>query len=100
PWSVRDRGRTVADGVRADISELTLVHILARVDDIVTVSEDDIRHAVVTLDGSAAVTAEPSGALAASAYLRHAGELPVGRTVAVVSGGNIDPALLRVLLSQ
>ncbi|MGH3657473.1 MAG: threonine ammonia-lyase, partial [Micromonosporaceae bacterium] len=48
PWSVRDRGRTVADGVRADISELTLVHILARVDDIVTVSEDDIRHAVVT----------------------------------------------------
>jgi threonine dehydratase len=42
--------------------------------------------------------AEPSGAVAAAAYLHHQDELPGGQTVAIVSGGNIDPAVLRALL--
>ncbi|MGH8881679.1 MAG: threonine ammonia-lyase [Stackebrandtia sp.] len=100
PWSVEDRGRTVADGVRTDVGELTLAHILERVDDIVTVTEDDIRDTVVTLARTANITAEPSGALAAAAYLRGPEGLPAGRTVAVVSGGNIDPALRQELLNQ
>ena len=43
----------------------------------------------------ARLVAEPSGAVAAAAFLHHRDELPAGATVAVVSGGNMDPAVLR-----
>jgi len=44
--------------------------------------------------------AEPGGAVAVAACLFHAGELPdVGVRVAVLSGGNVDPALLASVLS-
>lgn len=100
PWSVPDRVRTIADGLRAELSELTLGHIAARVDDILTVSETEIRSTVATLVRLAGITAEPSGAVATAGYLYHAAELPPGKVVAVVSGGNIDPALLRDLLAE
>jgi threonine dehydratase len=39
--------------------------------------------------------AEPSGAVASAAFLFHPERLPASNvTVAVISGGNIDPALL------
>jgi threonine dehydratase len=44
--------------------------------------------------------AEPSGAVATAAFLHHRDRLPPGRTVAVVSGGNIDPTVLRALLDR
>ena len=37
-------------------------------------------------------------AVSTAAFLHHRDQLPAGRTVAVVSGGNIDPAVLRRLL--
>jgi len=44
---------------------------------------------------------EPSGAVAAAALLFHASELPQYRkAVAVVSGGNVDPALLAEVLTE
>jgi threonine dehydratase len=44
---------------------------------------------------------EPSGAVAAAALLFHAAELPPYTTaVAVVSGGNVDPALLARVLTE
>ena len=48
----------------------------------------------------ARLVAEPSGAVAAAGYLFHRELLPPGKTVAVVSGGNIDPAVLRALLDR
>jgi threonine dehydratase len=69
------------------------------VDDIVTVSEDEILAAVALLARGSRLVAEPSGAVTTAAYLNRAAELPAGRTVAVVSGGNIDPALLARVLS-
>jgi threo-3-hydroxy-L-aspartate ammonia-lyase len=98
-WSTDDRARTIADGLRSTPSELTFAHITALVDDMVTVTEDQIRHAVGVLATRSQVVAEPSGAVTTAAYL-HA-DLPKGRTVAVLSGGNIDPVLLaEVLTSQ
>jgi threonine dehydratase len=44
------------------------------------------------------VVAEPSGAVTTAAYLY--ADLPKGRTVAVVSGGNIDPALFAEILTR
>ena len=89
--------RTVADGLRTQhVGPINFEHIRKHVDDIVSVSEDEIREATrrLVLDGH--VIAEPSGAVTSAAYFFHRGELPrASRTVAVVSGGNIDPALLR-----
>jgi threonine dehydratase len=65
----------------------------------VTVTEDEIRDAVRTLARQARLVAEPSGAVTTAAYLHHADELPTGRTVAIVSGGNVDPALFAEILA-
>jgi threonine dehydratase len=98
PWTTEERYRTMADGLRTSLSELTFAHLRERLDGIVTVSEEEILTTVSLLARSARIVAEPSGAVATAAYLHHRGELPPGRTVAVVSGGNIDPALLAGLL--
>lgn len=96
-WSTDDRARTIADGLRSTPSELTFAHITKLVDDVITVSEDQIRDAIGVLANRSHLVAEPSGAVTTAAYL-HA-DLPKGRTVALVSGGNIDPALLAEVLS-
>ncbi|MBX6356101.1 MAG: threonine/serine dehydratase [Micromonosporaceae bacterium] len=97
-WPVERAYQTIADALRTPLSELTLAHLSARLDDILTVSDDEIRDAVGRLARSARLVAEPGGAAAVAAYLHHRASLPAGRTVAVVSGGNIDPQLLRSLL--
>jgi threonine dehydratase len=94
PWPVADTYRTVADGLRTQLSELTLAHLRARLDGIVTVTEDEILDTVGAMLRQAHLVVEPSGAVAVAAYLHHREELPEGRTVAVVTGGNVDPALL------
>jgi threonine dehydratase len=96
-WSTDDRARTIADGLRSAPSDLTFAHITKFVDDVVTVTEDEIRAAIGVLATRSQQVAEPSGAVSTAAYLYR--DLPRGRTVAVVSGGNIDPALLAEVLT-
>jgi len=95
-WDAHDRARTIADGLRAAPSELTWAHIKELVDDIVTVSEDEIRAAVGEIARRTRTVAEPSGATVVAAYLNR--DLPAGPAVAVVSGGNIEPALFASLI--
>jgi threonine dehydratase len=91
-WPADATYRTIADGLRVTcVGELPWEHIRAHVDDIVTVSEAEIRAAVRVLAGRARLIAEPSGAVATAAYLFRRARLPTGPTVSVVSGGNIDP---------
>ncbi|EHR60207.1 threonine ammonia-lyase [Saccharomonospora cyanea] len=99
-WSIEDRNRTIADGLRSQPSELTFAHLKTRLHDLVTVTEDEIRSAMAVLARRGRLVAEPSGAVPTAAYLYHAAELPAGRTVAVVSGGNVDPALLSDVLTR
>ncbi|SFB58556.1 threonine dehydratase [Amycolatopsis marina] len=99
-WPIEDRARTVADGLRSQPSELTFAHLRTVLDGIVTVGEDQIRSAMAVLARKGRLVVEPSGAVGLAAYLDHAAELPVGRTVVVVSGGNVDPALLADVLGQ
>ncbi|TWP51097.1 threonine/serine dehydratase [Lentzea tibetensis] len=96
-WSADDRARTVADALRGQPSELTFAHILSVVDDVVTVSEEEMLDTVGLLARRSRLVAEPGGAAAVAAYLNRG--LPEGKTVAVVSGGNIDPALLARVLA-
>jgi threonine dehydratase len=88
------RYATIADGMRAPLSELTLAHLRANLDGIVTVTEKELRTAIGRLARGAKLVAEPSGSASVAAYLFHEAELPAGRTVAVISGGNLDPAML------
>ena len=98
-WDPALTGRTVADGVRLPaVGELTWQHITRLVDDAVTVSEQSILDAMAVLARSSRLVAEPSGALAVAAYLERP-EAATGRTVAVVSGGNVDPLLLAHVLT-
>jgi threonine dehydratase len=98
-WTTEQRYRTVADGLRTPLSELTFAHLRARLDGMVTVTDEEILATVPILARSARIVAEPSGAVAVAAYLHRRAGLPAGRTVAVVTGGNIDPALLARLLA-
>jgi threonine dehydratase len=91
--------RTLADGLRTQsIGAINFEHIRAYVDDIVSLTEDEIREAMRALSANAKTLAEPSGAVAPAAFLFHADELPKTTiNVAVISGGNIDPTLLAEL---
>ena len=87
--------RTAADGLRTQsIGPLNFEHIKKYVDDIITVSEEEISNAMKLLARNPKTLAEPSGAVAVAGFLFHSNELPQTKiNVAVISGGNIDPAL-------
>jgi threonine ammonia-lyase medium form len=91
--------RTMADGLRAQyVGEINFEHIRRYVDDIVTVSEEEIGQAVRRLAADPKTVAEPSGAVATAGFLFHGHELPKTRIhVAIISGGNIDPGMLEEL---
>jgi threonine dehydratase len=94
PWPAEQTYATMADGLRTHLSELTLAHLVERLAGIITVTEDEILETTQTLLRQGRLVVEPSGAVAAAAHRHRRGELPVGRTVAVISGGNLDPELL------
>ena len=91
--------QTLADGLRTQsIGAINFEHIRAYVDDILSVTEDEIREATRALSANTQTLAEPSGAVAPAAFMFHADELPNTKlNVAVISGGNIDPVLLAEL---
>ena len=100
-WSPHDTARTMADGLRTfSVGDLPWAHIQAFVHDIITVTEDEIAEATRRLLLDARLLAEPSGAVSTAAFLFHRDQLPPGKTVAIVSGGNIDPSVLRKLLAS
>jgi len=94
--------QTLADGLRTQsIGAINFEHIRAYVDDIVSVTEDEIREAMLALSANTQTLAEPGGAAAVAAFLFHADELPNTKiNVAVISGGNIDPKLLAELRNR
>jgi threonine dehydratase len=98
-YTDEQRYATIADGMRTQLSELTLAHLQAHLDGVITVTEDEIRSAVALLAREANLVSEPSGATTFAAYRFHADQLPVGHTVAVISGGNLDPVLFAELVS-
>jgi threonine dehydratase len=94
-----DVSRTSADGLRTQsIGPINFEHMRRYVDDIVTVSEEEILKAAKYLSANPATVAEPSGAVAVAGFLFHARQLPHAKvSVAIVSGGNIDPKVLEEL---
>jgi threonine dehydratase len=96
-WSIEDRNRTIADGLRSQPSELTFAHLQRVLDDVITVSENDIRDAVREIGLRAHLVSEPSGAVALAGY--RTARTPPGPTVTILSGGNVEPELLAAIFS-
>jgi threonine dehydratase len=82
--------RTIADGVCGErTGELTFPIIQRLVDDVTTVTDEEILHAMVFLFDRMKLVAEPSGALAVAALLAGRLRLPGRRIAAIISGGNV-----------
>jgi threonine dehydratase len=104
-WDPADTQRTVADGLRcAVLGEHTWPHIQRSVDDIVTVSDQQILDAMGHLALAGRLVAEPSGAVATAAWLSGAAEEALegvsGDVAAVVSGGSVESHRLAEVLSR
>jgi threonine dehydratase len=92
-------GPTLADGVAGGIGHVAFDH-RDLIDEVVTVTEEEIGDAVVALLSADQVVAEASGALGVAALragrVRPTADRPV---VAVISGANIDAGVLSRLLA-
>jgi threonine dehydratase len=85
---------TMADGIAVGApGELTLAHVRNLVDEVRTVSEEDLSRALLFCLERAKLVVEPAGVAAVAAVLADPRAFPPP-VVAVVSGGNIDPVLL------
>jgi threonine dehydratase len=94
-----DRTDSLADGLLPlSIGELPFTVLSGVVRESMLVSEEEIAAAVRFLSREMGLSPEPSGAVTTAALL--GGRAPIsGPTVAVVSGGNVDPELLKRLVA-
>ena len=85
---------TMADGIAVPApGELTFAHVRDLVDEVRTVTEEDLSRALLFCLERAKLVVEPAGVAAVAAVLADPGAF-AAPVVAVVSGGNIDPVLL------
>lgn len=95
-----ERTESIADGLLAiEVGRLNFLHHEAYLDEVVLVEDDAIAGAMRLLLDRAKVVAEPSGAITLAALLTGAARA-TGRTVAVLSGGNIEWEGLREVLGR
>ncbi len=97
--TVKD-GATIADGIHVlTPGDLTYDIVSKYVDDIVTVSEDEIAAAIVALLEGPKTVAEGAGATSVAAYLFNKVDTSL-KTVALVSGGNVDITTLSRIITK
>jgi len=86
---------TIADGIAVSKpGRIPFELIKKHVDKVVTVSENEIAKAILVLLERAKQVVEPAGAVGVAALI--AGKLKLkGKTVLILSGGNMDPLLLQ-----
>lgn len=93
---------TISDGIAVATPGAHNFEIIKKVvDDVVTVSDDDTARALVVLLERAKLVVEPAGAVGVAAII--AGTFKnrnMGKTIAVLSGGNIDPMLMQRIISH
>jgi threonine dehydratase len=86
---------TIADGIAvAKPGRVPFELIKLHIDKVVTVSENDIAKAILVLLERAKQVVEPAGAVAVAALISGKAKAK-GKTVAILSGGNMDPLLLQ-----
>jgi threonine dehydratase len=97
-----EAGTTIADGIAVRrAGDVTFPVVEKYVDEIVTVDEDEIASAILTLLEREKTLAEGAGATALAALLQKRTSLPGGtRTAVLVCGGNIDVTLLSRIIER
>jgi threonine dehydratase len=90
--------RTIADGIAvAKPGHIPFELIAKHIDEVVTVTDDELAKAILVLLERSKQVVEPAGAAAVAALMSGAVK-PQGKTVAVLSGGNIDPLLMQKII--
>jgi len=91
---------TIADGIAVKRpGDLTYAVIRDLLDDVLTVSDEEIREAMRVMVSEATVVPEPAGASGVAAVLSTRFPWPAGRrAIVVVTGGNVDRELLQEVL--
>ena len=91
---------TIADGIAVSKpGHVPFELIKQHIDKVVTVSENEIAKAILTLLERSKQVVEPAGAVGVAAIMSGALKLK-GRTVVILSGGNIDPLLLQKVVGH
>jgi len=91
---------TIADGIAVSRpGALNFDIVKTMVDEVVTVRDDETAKALLLLLERAKLVVEPAGAVAVAAIL--SGQVKAtGTTVAILSGGNIDPLMMERIISH
>ena len=91
---------TIADGIAVNKPGILNFEIIRdTVDEVVTVTDDDIARAMLVLLERSKLVVEPAGAVAVAAIMT--GQVKnSGTTVAILSGGNIDPLVMERVISR
>ncbi|KON82417.2 threonine ammonia-lyase [Azoarcus sp. PA01] len=94
--AVRPDAHTIADGIKVKRPGMLTRQVIARhVDDIVTVDDNAIAEAIVTLLERTRTIGEGAGVVGLAALLQRKVRLaPDDRAVVVISGGNVDMTLV------
>jgi threonine dehydratase len=92
---------TFADGLADDrVIEPAFSACKNRLDDVITVEEDQLRDAVRTLWRLAGIQAEGAGGAALAGLLSYPQNAFAGRVAVIISGGNLDPIIARELVGE
>lgn len=92
---------TVADGIAVkEPGKLTFETCSKYVDEIVTVSEDEICAAILKLIESEKMVAEGAGAASVAAVMYNKVPVKGKKTICIVSGGNIDVTILNRVITR
>ncbi|MEM0321667.1 MAG: pyridoxal-phosphate dependent enzyme, partial [Thermoprotei archaeon] len=92
---------TFAEGIATKKADKDMLKVIEKhVDDIVTVSDDEISYAIVLLLERAKLVAEGAGAASLAAVLSGKVDVRNGKTVCLISGGNIDLLMLDRVLER
>lgn len=98
-WIEQPSAKTWAEGLATRVpAEMTLAIMREQMDDVILVSEDELRHAAAMLLQHTHNLAEGAGAATLAAALQQRERFVGQRVVAIFSGGNLDLAQLPAIL--
>ena len=90
---------TIADGMRTQaVGKRNFEIILQYVDDMITVTDDQVIEMMRFFLERMKIVVEPTGAVAPAAIYHNVLGLSGKKLCAIISGGNVDPALLKKIL--